>query len=64
MYRDKKVSVIIVAAGRGNRFGGDVPQQFREIDGQTVRERAVLPFEESPAADEIIVVTGGDFVLL
>ena len=31
-----KTSVIIPAAGVGTRFGGDVPKQYIEIDGEPI----------------------------
>jgi 2-C-methyl-D-erythritol 4-phosphate cytidylyltransferase/2-C-methyl-D-erythritol 2,4-cyclodiphosphate synthase len=35
------VAVIIVAAGRGVRAGGDLPKQFRRIGGETMLRRAL-----------------------
>ncbi len=32
----KKIYFIIVAAGGGTRFGGDIPKQFRQLAGKTV----------------------------
>ena len=31
MYKGKKVTFILVAAGKGRRFGGDVPKQFLKL---------------------------------
>ena len=64
MFEGKNVTAIVVAAGKGTRFGGDLPKQFLKIDGVTVLERAVCAFENHPAVDQIVVVTGGDFVML
>ena len=54
----------MVAAGKGTRFGGDLPKPFLKIGGETVLEKAVAAFEVHPAVDQIAVVTGGDFVML
>jgi 2-C-methyl-D-erythritol 4-phosphate cytidylyltransferase / 2-C-methyl-D-erythritol 2,4-cyclodiphosphate synthase len=47
---------IIVAAGRGERFGG-IPKQFRNIGSTTVLERAVAAFQGDARFAGIIVVT-------
>lgn len=64
MFEGKNVTAIVVAAGKGTRFGGDLPKQFLKIGGVTVLEKAVRAFENHPAVDQIVVVTGGDFVVL
>ena len=61
------IAVIIVAAGRGRRAGGDMPKQWRELDGKTVARRTlealnpygslilvVHPDDESNAARETV----------
>ena len=62
MYNEKKVTVIIVAAGRGSRFGGDLPKQFLKIGNKTVLERAVEPFQEHPAVDGIIIAASEEYL--
>ena len=62
MFNEKKITAIIVAAGRGNRFGGDLPKQFLNIGGMTVLEKAVLHFENHPAVDEMIVAAPEDYM--
>jgi len=64
VFEGKNVTAIVVAAGKGTRFGGDLPKQFLKIGGETVLEKAVAAFEAHPAVDQIAVVTGGDFVML
>ncbi len=64
MFKGKKVTAIIVAAGQGKRFGSDLPKQFFYIGGETVLEKALLSFENNSAVDKIVVVTGGDFIVL
>ena len=62
MYNEKKVTVIIVAAGRGSRFGGDLPKQFLKIGNKTVLERAIEPFQEHPAVDGIIIAASEEYL--
>ncbi len=64
MYKGKKVTVIIGAAGIGSRMGASIPKQFLKIHGRTILELAVEPFENSDYVDNILVVTGQDFVVL
>ena len=62
MYEEKKVTAVIVAAGSGTRMGTDVPKQFLKIGGRTILETTVAVFEHNPFVDEILVLTGRDFV--
>lgn len=62
MYNEKKVTVIIVAAGRGSRFGGDLPKQFLKIGNKTVLERAIEPFQDHPAVDGIIIAASEEYL--
>jgi 2-C-methyl-D-erythritol 4-phosphate cytidylyltransferase len=48
--------VVVVAAGRGLRAGGDVPKQFREVAGVPVLLRALDPFLTHSAVGSIVVV--------
>ncbi len=50
------VSVIIVAAGSGSRFGGNTPKQFLEINGKPIVVHTLQRFDECPVIDEIILV--------
>lgn len=60
MYKDKKVSVIIAAAGSSSRMGG-INKQYIEIGGMSVLARAVKAFDRNAYADEIIIaVRAGD----
>lgn len=57
MYKEEKVTTVIVAAGRGNRFGGDLPKQFIKLGNKTVLETAVEVFDGHEAVDEILVIS-------
>ena len=62
MFNGKKVTVIVVAAGRGSRFGGDLPKQFLKIGNSTVLERAIEPFQKHSAVDGIIVAASEEYL--
>lgn len=64
MYKDKKVTAIITAAGKGTRMGSPVPKQFISIGGKTILEKSIEPFEKSEIVDDILVVADQDFVAL
>jgi len=46
---------VIVAAGSGSRFGGDIPKQFSVVGGERVIDYSVRTF--SPLVDHLVVVT-------
>ncbi len=50
----ERVSVIIVAAGRGDRFGS--PKQLSLLKGKTVLDWSLEKFESHQAVDEIVLV--------
>lgn len=52
------VTALIVAAGKGERLGGDVPKQFRPIGGKPVLRWAVEAMASSASIDQIRVVIG------
>lgn len=60
MFQDKKIGVIIAAAGSGTRMGGGVSKQFRKIGRLPVLTRAVRAFDVHSFIDEIVVVTKED----
>jgi len=57
-----KSIVIIVAAGRGSRAGGDIPKQFRMLLGKPVIAWSADIFRAHPRIDKLIIVypKGGD----
>lgn len=62
MYEGQKVTAVIVAAGSGTRMGTDVPKQFLKIGGRTILETTVAVFDKNPYVDQILVLTGQNFV--
>jgi len=55
------VAALIVAAGRGTRFGTSRPKQFLPLAGKPVICRSVEIFEKMPEFDEIWLVLPPDF---
>ena len=56
MRLPRDVGVIVVAAGRGTRVGGELPKQFLPIKGVPVLLRAVMPFVGHPEVAQVVVV--------
>ena len=56
----KSVGVVVVAAGRGVRAGGDIPKQWRPLAGKTVVHHSLSIFATHPRVREIIVVVHPD----
>ena len=52
--------VIIAAAGKGKRFGGEIPKQYFRVNGQSVIERSVKPFIESTHVSKVIIAISED----
>jgi 2-C-methyl-D-erythritol 4-phosphate cytidylyltransferase len=48
--------VIIPAAGRGSRMGGDTPKQFLPLLGKSLIQHTLQVFSQHPQVTEIIVV--------
>lgn len=53
-----RVTALIVAAGRGSRFGGPLPKQYALLDGEPVLRRTIAAFQATPSVDRVIVVIG------
>jgi len=49
-------AALIVGAGRGERFGGDIPKQYVDLAGLPVLRRAVDAFLGHPGIDRVRVV--------
>jgi 2-C-methyl-D-erythritol 4-phosphate cytidylyltransferase len=52
----RDVGVVIVAAGRGVRFGGSQPKQYLPIAGVPMLLRAIRPFSSHPDVRQVVVV--------
>jgi 2-C-methyl-D-erythritol 4-phosphate cytidylyltransferase/2-C-methyl-D-erythritol 2,4-cyclodiphosphate synthase len=51
-------TALIVAGGRGSRFGGPLPKQYALLAGQPVLRRTLTVFRTAPGIDRIQVVIG------
>ncbi|QLF70407.1 bifunctional 2-C-methyl-D-erythritol 4-phosphate cytidylyltransferase/2-C-methyl-D-erythritol 2,4-cyclodiphosphate synthase [Peteryoungia desertarenae] len=60
--RDRRIGVVVVAAGRGERAGGTVdgPKQYRQIGGHAVLWHTIKAFLDWPHTGPIIVVIHPD----
>lgn len=57
-----KTHVIIVAAGRGSRFGGDMPKQFRMLGDRPVLMETIIGIGRALPRAEITIVLSAEFV--
>ena len=54
-------TALIVAAGRGSRFGGPLPKQYALLNGQPVLRHTILAYRTTPGVDAIrVVIAPGD----
>lgn len=53
---------VILASGNGTRFGSKLPKQFVKLAGKPVIQYTLEAFQKSSVIDEIIVVTGADYI--
>ena len=56
------VSVIIVAGGDGQRFGGTIPKQFIKIHNKEMIDYSIEKFLDNGNIDELIIVSPKDWV--
>lgn len=56
MYQQKRIAVIIAAAGSGSRMGSGVSKQFLKIGDEMVVEKAIDVFSRHPYIDDIVLV--------
>ena len=57
---DAECVALIVAAGRGQRFGGEVPKQYRELAGEPVLRRTIAAFAGHPEVTGVRAVIHPD----
>lgn len=58
-----KTVAVIVAAGRGERFGGDIPKQFRKITGRPLLAWTMMCFEKAASINEMVLVVAEEYML-
>ena len=47
---------MVVGAGEGRRFGGEVPKQYQELSGQAILRRSLMAFLEHPEVTAVQAV--------
>ena len=57
-----KTIAIILAAGTGTRFGGNVPKQFLKINGKEILAYSLDTFSKCEKIDEIVLVINENFI--
>lgn len=60
----KKNSVVIVAGGKGNRVGGDIPKQFMPMGGKPMLMHTIKAFYSFNKDIKIILVLPDEFISL
>ena len=55
MVRNKKITAVVLAGGRGKRMESEISKQFLELGGNPILYYALNTFEKS-IVDEIILV--------
>jgi 2-C-methyl-D-erythritol 4-phosphate cytidylyltransferase/2-C-methyl-D-erythritol 2,4-cyclodiphosphate synthase len=53
-------AALVVAAGRGTRMSGEVPKQYRALDGVPVLRRALMAFTNHPRIARVVPVIHPD----
>ena len=56
MTQDTSFTVLILAAGNGNRFGQEIPKQYATLHGKCVLRHTIQNFLNHPAKPDIYVV--------
>ncbi|MBI1778838.1 MAG: bifunctional 2-C-methyl-D-erythritol 4-phosphate cytidylyltransferase/2-C-methyl-D-erythritol 2,4-cyclodiphosphate synthase [Proteobacteria bacterium] len=54
------IAALVVAAGRGTRFGGEAPKQYQPLAGQPVLRHSLRAFSEHPRIGAVRAVLHGD----
>jgi 2-C-methyl-D-erythritol 4-phosphate cytidylyltransferase len=62
MNKNERVAALIVAAGRGVRFGGAVSKQFLPVHGRPLLWYTLAAFEQCAAVDEFVVILPADAI--
>lgn len=58
----KKNIAVILAAGRGERSGFDMPKQMMKLAGKPIIEHTISAFQNCESIDEIVIVTNTDCI--
>ncbi|MBC8213586.1 MAG: 2-C-methyl-D-erythritol 4-phosphate cytidylyltransferase [Candidatus Marinimicrobia bacterium] len=56
------ITAIILAGGKGSRFGNEIPKQFLEINNRKIIDYSIQTFSNHNKIDEVIVVVHSDWI--
>ncbi len=62
MYKEKKVSALLLMGGVGNRFQSEVPKQFHRLSGKSLYLHTLETFQKIFYFDEIILVCHEEWI--
>lgn len=62
MYKNFKISLLLLLSGKGNRFKSDIPKQFHLLLGKKIYLHTLDVFYELDIFDEIILVTSNEWI--
>ena len=62
MAEKKMCSAVLVAAGKGERFGAGIPKQFVEVNGRPLLYYSLKALCECDIIDEVIIVTSEEWI--
>lgn len=63
MTQNPRIYSMIVAAGRGSRFGASIPKQYVRLHAQTLLQHSVARLAESRYIDDCLLVLAADDTL-
>ena len=55
-----QVFSLIVAAGKGSRFGSDIPKQYTPVNGKTILQQSVTALAASSYIKQLLLVIAKD----
>lgn len=63
MTHASDIAVILVAAGRGSRMGGELPKQWRRLGGEMVLARSIAAFQDAGLTRILLAIHPDDEAL-
>lgn len=63
MTSSKKIAALIVAGGKGERFGSAIPKQFLPLMGKTVLDWSLDAFKNHPMISDICMVAASNHLI-
>ncbi len=61
--KTRRNTALVVAAGGGSRFGGELPKQFADLSGKPMIMYCLELFERCNLIDEVILVVAEDYLV-